>query len=198
MQGGSVDLTTHQYAELLRVPLSHAASLMVYQRPQRPGATPPSLFFQDEYQMFSQQQPQDSPQPNLVGLSMANLSTTSVGDQFPDGCNQNASTNLGDTKRSSSLSHNGLPQGCQWPGQSSTEVPSITGQFSHGSWEQMLHSMQEAPPNTGQLGEALGLVRQTAAGAFEAGATPRVLSKRIVREPSFTQRGELAIHGFGL
>ena len=105
----------------------------------------------------------------------------------------------------SSLSHDGLPQGCQWPGQGSTEVPSSTGQVSQGSGE-MLHSMQEVPSSTGQLAQGFGLVPQKAAGAFEGGAIPgrpvwrqsysRVPSKRMVRGPSFAQQGKMAIHKF--
>ncbi len=358
MQGGSIDLTTHQYAELLRVPLPQAATPMVYQQPLAATLLPP-LVSHDQYQMSNQQLPQQVPccvsypqQPQQLtgqspfepvrqqvqadwsqgpyqrqipmfsqhedfidatpaasassgvhdswngspssdvpvsvlystGSAVANSnpmltsrtsslhqlfgegdmlppdprlllaappippltapqqvcsinlgqqafgqplpepaspfgwfdvntghpqdfmhpSTTSVGHQFPDGCSPSASANLGDTIRSSSLSHVGLPQRCQWPGQSNTVASFSTGQTFQGSGE-MPQSIQEPPSSTGQLAQGLGLVPQRAAGAFEAGAVPgrpvyghsqsysRVPSRRIVRGPSFTQRGERAL-----
>ncbi len=371
MQGGSIDLTIHQYAELLRVPLPHVATPMVYQQPH--AAAPLSPFSQDQYQTSNQQLPQQlqcidsypqqpqqltgqspvrqqvqadwsqepyqhvpsqtplfiqhedfsdatpaaiansnvhdswdgspsndvsdlvlntqvmrSPQQDPIGMGSANSnpmlasgtnslqqllgqvdmpppgprlppealarlppaapqrvdsfnfgqqafgqplpepassfgrfdvqagyrqdfvppSTTSVGHQFPDGSNQSPSGNLGEIQRSSCLSHDGSPQGYQWPGQSSTEVPFRTGQFFQGSGE-MPHSIQEAPSSTGQLAQGFGLVPQKAAGAFEAGAIPgrpvfghsqsysRVPSRRIVRGSSFTQRGKMAVDHFG-
>ena len=133
--------------------------------------------------------------------------TASVGHQFPDGSSQSASGNLGEIHRSSRLSHDGSPpwgQGSQWPGQSSTEVPFSTGQILQGSGE-MPQSIEQTPPSTGQLGQGFGLVPQRAFGAFEAGAIPgrpvyehsqsysRVPSRRIVRGPSFTQRGKMAL-----
>ncbi|DBA71045.1 TPA: PSII 6.1 kDa protein [Trebouxia sp. C0005] len=56
IQGGSIGLTTHQYAELLRVPLPQAATPMVHQQPH--AAIPPSPFSQDQYQTSKQQLPQ--------------------------------------------------------------------------------------------------------------------------------------------
>ena len=137
--------------------------------------------------------------------------TTSVGHQFSDGSSQSASGNFGEIHRSSHPSHDGSPpwdQGSQWPGQSSTEVPFNTGQFFQGSGE-VPQSAQEPPWSTGQLAQGFGMVPQRAFGAFEAGAIPgrpvyghsqsysRVPSRRIVRGPSFTQRGTMAINHFG-
>jgi len=131
-------------------------------------------------------------------------STTSVGHQFSDGSSQSASGNLGEIHRSSHPSHDGSPpwdQGSQWPGQSSTEVPFSTGQFFQGSGEMP----QSTLSSIGQLAQGLGPVPQRAAGAFEGGAIPgrpmyghsqsysRVPSRRIVRGPSFTQRGKMAL-----
>ncbi len=139
-----------------------------------------------------------------------NPSTSSVGHHFPNGSSQSASGNLGEIHRSSRLSHDGSPpwgQGSQWPGQSSTEVPFSLGQRFQGSGE-MPQTVQETPSSTGQLGQGFGLVPQRAAGAFEAGAIPgrpvyghsqsysRVPSRRIVRGPSFTQRGKIALDHF--
>ncbi|DBB00133.1 TPA: PSII 6.1 kDa protein, variant 3 [Trebouxia sp. C0004] len=49
--GGSIVLTIHQYAELLRVVSPQLATPMVYQQPH--AATPPSPFSQDQYQTSS-------------------------------------------------------------------------------------------------------------------------------------------------
>ena len=137
--------------------------------------------------------------------------TTSVGHQFSDGSSQSASGNFGEIHRSSHLSHDGSTpwgQGSQWPGQSSTEAPFSAGQFFQGSSE-VPQSAQEPPWSTGQLAQGFGMVPQRAFGAFEAGAIPgrpvyghsqsysRVPSRRIVRGPSFTQRGTMAINHFG-
>ncbi len=59
MQGGSVDLTTRQYSELLQVPMPQVPPLMVYQQPL--AATPPSLLSHDQFQMSNQQLIQQVP-----------------------------------------------------------------------------------------------------------------------------------------
>ncbi len=157
---------------------------------EQPLAEPASSFGQYDVQAGY---PQDFMPPH----------TTFAGQQFSDGSSQSASGNFGEIHRSSHSSHDGSPpwdQGSQWPGQGSTEVPFSTGQLFQGSGE----VPQSMLSSIGQLAQGLGPVPQRAAGAFEAGAIPgrpvyghsqsysRVPSRRIVRGPSFTQRGELA------